>query len=260
MIERGAAGALLAIVVAAVAWHAGALTGSGATAAVAIGALAAAAGWPLAILLILFFVASTALSRAGAARKAARTRGLVAKGGPRDARQVVANGGVFAGAAAMSLTQPDGIWTVAAIGALAAATADTWGTEIGTLARGTPRLVTTWRQVPAGTSGAISVPGLAATVAGAGFLATGALSLGWTMADAVAVFGGGVAGAMADSFLGATLQERRRCDSCGMDTEQRRHSCGAPTRRTGGLAWLDNDAVNLISTAAGAAVAVSLSL
>jgi uncharacterized protein (TIGR00297 family) len=160
----------------------------------------------------------------------------------------------------MSLTQPDGLWTVAAIGALGAATADTWGTEIGTLARGTPRLVTTWRQVPAGTSGAISVPGLAATLAGAGVLAAGALSLGWTGPDAVAVFGGGVTGAMADSLLGATLQERRRCDSCAMDTEQRRHSCGAPTRRTGGLAWLDNDAVNLISTAVGAAVAVSLSL
>jgi uncharacterized protein (TIGR00297 family) len=259
VIERVAAGALLAALVAGVGWRARALTGSGAAVAAAMGTLAVAAGWRLAILLILFFLASSALSRAGAARKATRMRGIVEKGGARDARQVVANGGAFAVAAAASVGSAGDAWMVAAIGALAASTADTWGTEIGALARGAPRLVTTGRRVPPGTSGAVSAPGLAATLAGAVFIAATAVLLGWTASAGAAVFAGGLAGAMADSLLGATLQERRRCASCGTDTEQRTHVCGQATRRTGGLAWLENDAVNLISSAVGAAVAASLS-
>jgi uncharacterized membrane protein len=45
-----------------------------------------------------------------------------------------------------------------------------------------------------------------------------------------------------------------------MDTEQRTHLCGAPTVIVGGLAWLENDAVNLLSSVVGAAVAFSLTL
>ena len=259
MIERLAAGALLAALVAGAGWRARALTGGGAAVAAAIGTLAVAAGWPLAILLILFFVASSALSRLGAARKAERTRGIVEKGSARDAGQVLANGGVFAAMAAAALVMPGTAWTLAALGALAASTADTWGTELGTLARGTPRLITTWRRVPPGTSGAVSAAGLVATAGGALFIAAAALSLGWSAADAAAVLVAGLAGASADSLLGATVQERRRCASCGTETEQRTHICGARTRRTGGLAWLENDAVNLLSTAVGAASAAALS-
>jgi uncharacterized membrane protein len=43
-----------------------------------------------------------------------------------------------------------------------------------------------------------------------------------------------------------------------MDTEQRIHLCGATTVVIGGLVWLENDAVNLLSSAVGAAVALTL--
>lgn len=258
MIERTAIGAGLALLVAGAAWKTRSLTATGAALAALMGTLAVAAGWRYGILLILFFVASTILSRIGSARKASRVRGIIAKRGSRDARQVFANGGVFALAIAGSLLVPHEAWSVAALGALTAATADTWGTEIGGLARGAPRLLTTWQPVPAGTSGAVSAAGLAATVAGAAFIAAAVWSLGWPMPWAVAALAGGVAGALTDSLAGATVQERRRCDACGMDTEQRVHVCGSPTVRTGGLAWLENDAVNLLATAIGAAMAVSI--
>lgn len=258
MIERTAIGAALALLVASAAWQTRSLTGRGAALAALVGTLAVAAGWRYGILLILFFVASTALSRIGAARKAVRVRGIIEKRGARDARQVLANGGVFAIAAAGSLLFSNDAWSAAAVGALAAATADTWGTEIGGLMRGAPRLITTWREVPAGTSGAVSAGGLAATAAGAAFIAAAALSLGWPLADAGAGFAGGIAGAIADSLAGATVQERRRCENCAMDTEQHVHVCGTATIRTRGLAWLENDAVNLLSSAVGAAVAISI--
>jgi uncharacterized protein (TIGR00297 family) len=260
VIDRVVAGALLAAGIAGAGWHAHALTGRGAAAAAVIGTLAVAAGWNTGILLILYFVAATILTRAGAARKAQRVADIVAKGGRRDARQVIANGGAFAAAAAGALLWPHPVWMVAAAGALAASTADTWGTELGTLADGTPRLVTSWRPVPAGTSGAVSVPGLLATVAGAAFIATATISLGWTPADGAAVAGGGIAGALADSLLGATVQERRHCPSCNADTERPVHSCGAATRHAGGLAGLENDAVNLLSSTVGALVAAALVL
>ena len=68
--------------------------------------------------------------------------------------------------------------------------------------------------------------------------------------------GGGLApGSLVDSLLGATLQARRWCARCSVSTEQMTHACGETTDLAGGLRWLDNDGVNLVSTLAGAAVA-----
>jgi uncharacterized protein (TIGR00297 family) len=178
----------------------------------------------------------------------------VEKGGRRDAVQVLANGGVFAVLACLSPHAP--LARTAALGALAAAMADTWATEAGTLLGGTPRSLRTMRVVPPGTSGGVSLPGTLALVAGAVVLAIAGLALGLVHGtEVLAVTTGGVAGAMTDSLLGATLQERRWCATCERSTERRVHDCGAPTARSGGLAWMDNDAVNLAAPLAGAAVA-----
>ena len=63
---------------------------------------------------------------------------------------------------------------------------------------------------------------------------------------------GGIVGSLVDSLLGATCQAVYRCPRCGTDTERRVHSCGARTVHVRGLRWLDNDAVNALSTVAGA--------
>jgi uncharacterized protein (TIGR00297 family) len=260
LVVRAAIGLLAAVAIALAARRARSLSRSGAIAAVVVGTAAVAAGWGWGTLLFIYFVLSTLLSRAGAAEKAARTAGIVEKGGARDATQVIANGGVFAlgvlgTLAAAPATAP--VLAAAAAGALAAATADTWATEIGTLVGGTPRALLTLRQAPPGTSGAMSAAGTAAMVAGALFVALTARWLGLTDAfGAVAI--AGCVGALADSLLGATLQERRWCDACERATERRVHDCGATTRLTGGLAMVDNDGVNFAATLTGAAVAALL--
>jgi uncharacterized membrane protein len=38
------------------------------------------------------------------------------------------------------------------------------------------------------------------------------------------------------------------------------HDCGTTTRQTGGIAWLENDGVNLVATTTGALVALLGSL
>lgn len=221
-----------------------------------MGAACVVAGWRWGILLIVYFVASTLLSRLGGEAKTRRTRGVVAKGGERDATQVLANGGVYTVAALASLAYPGEMPAAVALGALAAATADTWGTEIGTLAGGTPRLVTTWGPAPPGTSGAVSAAGSLATLAGALFIGGVALLLGWRGLPVAAGVTGGIMGAATDSILGATLQARRWCEPCAMPTERTVHTCGATTRPAGGIAWLDNDRVNLAAVAAGAITGV----
>jgi uncharacterized membrane protein len=62
---------------------------------------------------------------------------------------------------------------------------------------------------------------------------------------------------LGDSLLGATVQARYRCRRCGAPAEGAAH-CGEPAQHAGGLAWLDNDGVNLAATSAGALVAAAL--
>lgn len=256
MIVRAAAGALIAAAIAAGAWRSGSLSRSGAAAAFVVGTIAIAAGWVWGALLILYFVSSSLLSRMGAALKAQRSGAIVEKGGARDAAQVLANGAVFALAALLQLIHPSALWLAAGAGALASSAADTWGTEIGMLSKSFPRLVTTWRRVPTGTSGGVSATGLVATVAGALFVALAVWLVQRNVHLALAVSLGGLAGAFADSMFGALWQSRRFCVHCNSATERLVHDCGARTERTGGLAWLNNDGVNAACTLVGSLVSL----
>ena len=260
LLERVTLGLIAAAAIAFVAQRAGALSNSGAVAAALVGTAAVATGWRWGALLIVYFVTATMLSRFGRARKDQISSGLLEKSGARDATQVIANGGIFAASALLvSFGTPRFafLMSAAAVGALATAAADTWATEIGTLVGGTPRSLLNLRPVPPGTSGGVSVAGSLAMVAGAAFIAFTAHAVTLTP-DVGRMTAAGLVGAMTDSLLGATLQERRWCDACDRPSERRVHDCGAPTRLAGGREWLDNDLVNLLATFVGATVAAML--
>ena len=256
MIERIAAGVVLAAVIAFAARSSRALTTNGAIAAMLVGATSVASGWSWGALLLAFFISSSALSRIGIDIKRRRTSGIAEKGGERDAVQVLANGGVFAIAALGAVVSPWDGWRALAGGALAAATADTWATEIGTLGGSRPRLITTWRAVPTGTSGAVTGMGTLGMVLGSAFLALCMVAVAWPRHVILPAFAGGIVGAVTDSLAGATVQARRRCASCDALTERVVHSCGTPTVPAGGVSWVSNDAVNALCTAMGAASAL----
>jgi uncharacterized protein (TIGR00297 family) len=237
--------------------RAGALSGSGALAAIAVGtAVILGTSWPGAVVLGVFFVSSSALSRLG------RPTGIAAKGSQRDAPQVLANGGVAALGGLAGLWF-DGLLALALVaGALGAAAADTWATEVGSRSRTPPRLLIAWRVTAPGTSGGVTALGSLAALAGALLLgvcssllallrfdapAAGALAIGVTV--------GGVCGSFVDTLTGELLQERRYCPDCRQATEALVHRCGTPTLRTGGLPHLDNDAVNVLCTLTGALAA-----
>lgn len=256
-IQTWVMGLTAALAIAIAARRAGALTPSGAAAATVLGTLAVAAGWDWAALLITYFVTGSLVTRFRAATKIALLGARVAKGGARDAMQVIANGGTFAAAAVGDLASGADAWRLLAAASLAASAADTWATEIGTLSRSAPRSILTWKRAAVGTSGAVTPLGLLAAIGGAGSVALIAAIAGWGPTAVVAAFAGGVAGCLLDSVLGASLQARRWCPQCKVTTEQPVHRCGSPTAITGGVAWLDNDGVNVVSTALGALLGVA---
>jgi uncharacterized protein (TIGR00297 family) len=246
-------GAVCSILIAFAAWRAGALSASGAAAAVVVGtAVCGGLGLGGAAVLLAFFVTSVALSRYKRARKRV-VLADVAKTGARDAAQVFANGGVAA-ACALAAHFADHRFAAAFAGAFAAATADTWGTEIGSLAARAPRSIVSGKPVAAGLSGGISAAGTLAEVAGAIFIAAVAAWCG--IRPAIGIAAAGIGGAFADSLLGATLQALRFCPQCGCETESEPHRCGANTRLVRGLSWFGNDAVNLAATLSGACIAL----
>ena len=234
--------------VAGVAYKAKALTLDGALAATLVGAIVfGRGGLAAAAALLAFFGSSSWLSRIG--RRAKESLKLAqAKGARRDLWQVLANGGVAT--LAIGLNQQG-----AFLGALAAAGADTWATELGLLARRPPRLITTLREVEPGTSGGITFEGLAAGICGA--LVVG---LSWRAFHGrrpgpfTAVLAGTV-GSLVDSLLGATLQGNYYCETCEAPTEDEIHRrCGAEAQLRSGYRKVNNDVVNTLATLAGAAV------
>jgi uncharacterized protein (TIGR00297 family) len=246
------------IVVSAAGVRAGALSYSGALAAAAVGtSIVTGASWRGAAVLGAFFAPSSALARI------ARPNHFGAKAGRRDAAQVFANGGVAGMAALLTPLLGRSRATAMATGALAAAAADTWATEIGSRSRATPRLLSSWAPAPRGASGAVTPLGLLASSAGALSVGCAALLVEPRSTRCVGQLArftaAGVVGALADSTLGATLQERRWCATCDAPTEAARHACGTLTTVVGGVPGVTNDVINLLCTLTGAAAAWSLS-
>jgi uncharacterized protein (TIGR00297 family) len=188
--------------------------------------------WPLLVLVALTFAAT----RFGRRRK--EMLGIAEDQRGRRASQVAANLGVAA-VAGIPLAAALGLGAVAQSGraalvamaaAMAEAAADTLSSELGQVLGGEPRLLTTLRRVPAGTDGAISWAGTLAGCAGAAaVVAAGEAALILSRAEALIALGAAIAGLFLDSLLGA-----------------------APERR----GWLNNDAVNALSTLFAALLAV----
>ncbi len=252
-------GSLLAITIAFLAYKAHSLNKSGALAAAFTGTIIfGIGGWEWAILLLTFFITSSALSRAFKKRK----QGLdekFSKGHERDAGQVFGNGGIATLFAALHLFFPNELWPwLGFAAALAAVNADTWATELGVLNPHPPRMITNLNKiVEKGTSGGISLIGTLASLTGSALIAflASLLTDSWSLFPLITF--SGLAGSLFDSLLGGTVQAMYYCPADKKETEKHPlHTCGSQTVHIRGWKWLDNDWVNFSCGAFGMLVAM----
>lgn len=229
-------------------WRLRALTGGGAWAAWAVGtAILVSTGWQGGVVLAVFFVASTAVSRI----LPPTTDTQDAKGDRRDAWQVLANGSVAGGGALFALQEPAlGMWLLTV--SLAASASDTWATAVGTWSGTTPRDLRTGRPVPPGTSGGVTIPGSVGAIGGAVIVATSGALVAASHRLLLAATLLGLLGMAVDSLLGGAAQGSFYCPECERPTERFVHRCGAPTILRKGWRWFSNDLVNFCAIAVAA--------
>jgi uncharacterized protein (TIGR00297 family) len=206
---------------------------SGAVAGTIIGVIIfGALGWPGWVLLLVTFFAATITTRMGLQRK--MILGISEeRGGRRGAGNAIANTGAAAMAALLVALAADAqAARIAFAAALTAGGSDTIASEIGKAWGRRTWSITTLGRVPPGTSGAMSLEGTLAGIAGAFALAAIAILLAIIPpATLFSIVIAATLGALLESWLGATLE---------------------------GPGILNNDMLNFINTSAAALLAVLL--
>ncbi|MFY9907576.1 MAG: DUF92 domain-containing protein [Terriglobales bacterium] len=226
--------AIAAIVTLAFAMLARALRGASRSGAVAGGfacfLLFAGAGPAAFTALAVLFAMTWATTRLGYQRKLAL--GIAERKGGRTAWQILANLTAAAVSAVVYSATGDRAWLVATVAALAEAATDTVASEVGQYRGSRARMITTWKQVPAGTDGGVTMAGsLAGLAAGCVIVTIGSVGGMISPAQIWIPVAAGFAGMLIDSVLGATLQRR---------------------------GWISNQGVNLVGTLAAAAMAYAI--
>jgi uncharacterized protein (TIGR00297 family) len=178
--------------------------------------------------LVSVFVVTWGATRLGYQRK--QNLGVAEKRAGRKASQVLANLAISGICGSLYWYTHRSEFLVATLAALTEAAADTVSSEVGQASGKLPRLVTSGRQVPAGTDGGVTAQGTTAGIlAGLAIGAIGMVGLGLAWRQWLIATVAGISGMVIDSYLGALLERRR---------------------------MLNNDLVNLVSTAVAATVAL----
>lgn len=194
-------------------------------------------GWRAWLAVVAYLAQGSLVTRLGWRRKQAA--GLAeARGGRRGPANVWGSALVGALLALLACRAPlawQGPLQLAFASSFAAKLADTWGSEIGKRWGRHTVLITSLRPVPAGTEGAISLEGTAASAVGGALMALVMAALGliaggpaWAVVTGVALVA-----TLVESVIGATLQSR--------------------------LAWLSNETVNGLQTLLAALLALAVS-
>lgn len=130
------------------------------------------------------------------------------KSGARGYRNVFANGIIAAAAAVLFGVFQQPLFVVMYVGCVATAAADTLASEIG-VTGGTPRLITTFRKVPIGTNGGITLTGQTVALIGGFIVSVVAMFLNVITPQMMVICTiTGFVGTNIDSVIGATLENK----------------------------------------------------
>ena len=203
---------------------------AGALGTILLGAL----GWQGWFAVVLYLVLGSAVTKLGFRDK--QRRGLAeARGGSRGPENVW--GSAATGAALALLIgaglEPRSVLLVGFASSFAAKLADTFGSEIGKRWGRTTVLITSFRRVPPGTEGAISLEGTLASALGSLLMSGLMLALqllpSWPVTGLVMMIG--LVATLAESWFGALVQDR--------------------------FDWMSNELVNALQTSLAAVLAIT---
>ena len=243
-------GVSLSSLIAGLAYIKHSLVLSGLIASVILGTILYAFGgillWSI---LIAFFISSSLLTKLHEKKEKDLKNG-------RNYIQVISNGLVAAIFSILFYVFNVEIFFIAAVSAIAASNSDTWASEIGILSNGKTRSVTNFKEVTKGVSGGISGFGTLASIIGAIFIGlifallyiiTTEIQIQTILFYAIVISISGVLGCFVDSYLGALVQAKYR----GIDTNIITEKKSLPNEEVilnSGLAWINNDTVNFLSS------------
>ena len=191
-------------------------------------------GWQGWLAVVLYLVLGSAVTKLGFRDK--QRRGLAeGRGGSRGPENVW--GSAATGAALALLigagAEPRSVLLVGFAASFAAKLADTFGSEIGKRWGRTTVLITSFRRVPPGTEGAISLEGTLASALGSLLMSVLMLALqllpSWPVTGLVMLIG--LVATLAESLFGALVQDRFR--------------------------WMSNELVNALQTSLAAVLAIT---
>ena len=213
------------------------------------------------VTLSIFFVGAMIVDKIKKRVKKSSRNDIEAKGDCRDHMQVLANGLAAAVVSIGYLISGKSILIIAFVAAVAEAFADTCASGIGVFAERTfdPFRM---KKCEKGLSGGMSFVGTLASLLASALIAFSVILWGisgYGVREVLIVTVAGFFGAVFDSFLGSVFQAKYRCSVCDKLTEREEH-CSKPTIRISGFASIDNDIVNLISSAIAPLIAVVLTL
>lgn len=222
------------------------LTTGGAIAAIIIGcSTAILAGFFYLLPLVVFFVSGSLLHFLLPTPTSVSDE---KQGKPRDAIQVLSNGGIYTLLAIFFSYSSDDLYVKAMCVSMCIALSDTWSSDVGIAFGGNTYNIIGFKPVSPGLSGGISFNGTVAGLTGAFFMAIAAhyllgLTLSLTEISGIAVWG--FSGMLLDSVVGSLFQIKYRhpesstfADIAFSDADDKR-----------GINWMTNDVVNLISNA-----------
>lgn len=243
------AGGILAIIFCAIAFILRWLTLDGAIAATISGTIVfGLGGYPATIILLLFFLSSTLISKKYIL-SVEETTHTYSEQIRRDGLQVWSNGFWFTLFLMLAFGLRQELFTLAALGAIATATADTWATELGSKRFEVQTyLLNGLKKVEPGTDGGVSIPGTAAALAGSLMISISAIyvfSLNINFIFPILL--AGFLGCLADSYFGATFQREG-------------YSIQLPVLGNGSNIAFDNNMVNWLSSGIGSLLAIIFKL
>jgi len=190
--------------------------------------------------LFIFFILSSILSKV-----IKKEPEIESKGSERDIIQVYANGLVPLLISLWMYFNPNGDYMPFFLASVTAAMADTWATELGKLSKRKPVSILTFKTVPTGASGGITLTGTIGSLLGASIF----IFCAWLFFPiygrlAYGIIACGFLGSIIDSILGATIQAKYQSKNRGIIELPEKDALLIQ-----GYSWINNDMVNLLSTA-----------